>query len=170
MAADGNIGLDPLLDCMQPQLFQAPDLRLGKGCVNEILEGCSPEQRERLAQYFPGGLGIAGLTRRSGLVEQGLEALEVELAGLNAQPVTGRLSHQSGAVSIVREHAAKAREVRLQGWACARRRRRSPKPVDQPVPGDDLVAAQQEHGERRSLLRAAERQDAPLIEDLQRAK
>ena len=103
-------------------------------------------------------------------LEQGPEALQVELAGLHAQPVPGRLRHQPGASSIVLEAAAKARDVGVQGGARAGRWRRSPQPVDELVTGDDPVAAEQQHCQGRPLLRPAERENAALVEDLERAE
>jgi hypothetical protein len=118
----------------------------------------------------PRGLGFFGRKRRPRLLEQRLEALEVEFARLNPQPVTGRLRYHSTAVPVVREHAAKARDVRLESGTRARRRRCSPHPVDEPVAGDDLVAAEQEHGEGRPLLCPAERERFVPVEDLERAQ
>jgi hypothetical protein len=84
VAADGQVRVQPLHAGIQSQLCQASDLGLGEGCVNQVLERRAAEQRERLTQALPRPLGIAGRARRSGLVEQGLEALQIELTGLDA--------------------------------------------------------------------------------------
>jgi hypothetical protein len=89
---------------------------------------------------------------------------------INAQPVTRRLRYEPVAAPVVRDGAAKARNVRLQSRPRARRRRCSPHPVDEPVAGDDLVTAEQEHGEGRPLLCPAERERFVPDEDLERAQ
>jgi hypothetical protein len=138
--------------------------------VHQVLERRTAEQRERLVQVVPRPLGIAGRARRTGLLELGLEAFQVELAGLHAQPVPGRLRHQPGASAVVLEDAAKARDVGVQGWARAGRRRFSPQPIDELVARDHPVAAEQQHCQGRPLLCPAERENAALIEDLERAE
>src|SRR5918993_449724 len=170
MAANDQVRLQPLHEGIQAQLLQASDVGLGEGCVNQVLKRRTPEHRERLTQALPRPLGIAGRMRRSGPVKEGLEALQVELAGLHAQPVPGRLGHQPGASSLVLEAAAKARDVGVQGGARAGRRGCSPQPLDELVAGDDPVAAEQQHCQGRPLLRPAERENAALIEDLERAE
>jgi hypothetical protein len=133
--------------------------------VDEVLERCAPKQRERLANAIASGARVA---HRTGLADQALEALEVELAGLHAQPVSRRLRHDAGPGPLNVEDPTEARHVRLERGPGAGRRGRSPEPVDEPIAGYDLVAPQEKHGEGRPLLCPAEREDASLIEDLER--
>jgi hypothetical protein len=163
--AGGQVGIQPLLQATQPQFLQTPDLCGGEGYVGEVFEGFAAKQRQRVAKVVPGSLCITRRTRRPGVVEQSLETLEIEFPGFHAEPISGRLRHQPGAVSIVEEDAAKARDVGLQGWARAGRGRSSPQPFDQLVAGYDSVAGQQEHGEGRALLWTTQRQDAALVEN-----
>ena len=50
VAAEREVGLDALLQRQDPQLLEAPDLRLREGLVAEVGEHRSAPQREHLAQ------------------------------------------------------------------------------------------------------------------------
>ena len=50
------------------------------------------------------------------------------------------------------------------------RRALLPQGVDQPVPGHDLIGVEEQHGEERPLLRAAEIERLPAGDHLQRAE
>ena len=49
-AAQLEIGVDPFLQGLQPELLEAADLALGEALESEVAERWAPPQRERLAQ------------------------------------------------------------------------------------------------------------------------
>ena len=56
--AEGEVGLDPLLQADQAQLLEPRDLGLGEGLVAEVGEGRPPPQRQGGPQHprrLPGG-------------------------------------------------------------------------------------------------------------------
>jgi hypothetical protein len=60
--------------------------------------------------------------------------------------------------------------VNVQGSNRGRRRGLGPKEGDEPIPRDDLVAVQQKCGEKRPLLRSAERNPPAVLEDFDRTE
>jgi hypothetical protein len=60
--------------------------------------------------------------------------------------------------------------VDLDGVARRRRRVVGPQLLDQAVAGDDPVGLEQQDGQERPLLRAAERQPVPVRVDLERTE
>src|SRR5207247_5472563 len=98
MVSELKLGPDPLLDCDQVQLFQPGDLGLGERLVGEIGERGAPPERERLGEQIRGLARSTGSEGASAFGEQGLEAMKVELAGLEAEhiPGGGRLEQPIG--------------------------------------------------------------------------
>src|SRR6266542_108493 len=97
MALPDKIDLDSLLQRGQVQLLQAGDLGLGEALVAEVGERRTAPERERLLQVP--------------LFDQSLEALQVELARLDAQQVARSLGQQP----LLTEHLPQLRDVDLQG-------------------------------------------------------
>ena len=80
MAAEREVGFDPLLECRQPELLQPRDLDLGERVVRELRQRRAAPERERLAQLAAASSARPAAERPSSLLEQGLEPMEVELA------------------------------------------------------------------------------------------
>src|SRR5207249_7260041 len=128
MVSQLKLGLDPLLDRGQVQLFQPGDLCLGEWLVGEISERGTPPERERLGEQIRGLARSTVSEGASAFGEQGLKAMKVELAGLEAEhvPGGGRLEQPSGL-----EQLPQLRDVDLQRLGRGRRRALSPELVDQ---------------------------------------
>ena len=94
-----------------------------------------------------------------------LEALDVELAGLDAHEVSGRAGHDP----VGAERRTERMDVHLERVQRPGRRRLAPDPVDQPVGGDGLVRLEEQLGEQGTGPRAPQRnRDAVVVEHLQR--
>ena len=79
MALESEVGLDALLDRREPQLLQPGNGSLGEALAAEVGERQPAPQPERLAQMRGRLLRLTGRERRSPILEQPLEASQVEL-------------------------------------------------------------------------------------------
>ena len=162
MTTDGKLGLDPLLERGKPQLAETSDRRLRERLIGEVGERRPAPQRERLAQLLHSRRGIGA----AGLGDEPLEAGDVELGRVDPQHVAGR----AGEEPAVAELFAQPGNVALDDLCDRRRRRLPPQLVDQPLRRDDVVGVQQQDGEQRPLLAAAEHERTIVLDHLQRAK
>ena len=105
------------------------------------------------------------------LLDQRLEAMEVELAGRDRQHVAVRTREEDavltrlsvlGSAGSSLEPPAQLRDERVNALRRARRRLGTPEVVDDLVDRHDLVRAQQEQGEQSALLMPAEREALSL--------
>ena len=46
-----EVGIEPQLDRLQPELLETGDLGLGEGLVGELLEGPAPPESQRLTEH-----------------------------------------------------------------------------------------------------------------------
>ena len=49
--ASPEVGIEPQLDRLQPELLETGDLGLGEGLVGEVLEGPAPPECQRLTEH-----------------------------------------------------------------------------------------------------------------------
>ena len=141
-----------LLEAAEPQLLQPADLGLREALAGELRERRATPQRQRLVEL------ALGLER--------LEAVEVELAGLDAQQVAGRPRLDP----LAAEELAQVGDVDLQRLVDGRRRVLLPQRVDQPVSRDDAIGVEQQQGQQRALLEAAHLERPPIRVHLKRAE
>ena len=104
--------------------------------------------------------------RRLSAVAQELEAGEIELVRLEPQQVSARFRLQT----LPSEHLAQLRDVDLQRLSRRLRRLLVPEGLDQPLVRDHAVRVHCEHGERGTLLGAAEVERPPVVEHFERAE
>ena len=110
----------------------------------------------------------------SAVFHEPLEPVSVQLVRPDAEHVARtacdkNLLRVAGHVPAV-ERLSKLRDVDLDGLYGGRRRSSLPQLVDQPVDRDDFVSVEEEDGEKRALLDAAEANLATLRPDLDRAE
>ncbi len=150
MLPEREVGIDPPLDRQQAQLLQTRDRRLRERLVGEIRERRPTPEPERLAQQPGSGGGIG----RGSLLDEPLEAADVELVAVEPQDVAGRArDEQRGAGA---ERLAQPRDARLQRRRARLGRLARPELLDQPVRRDDLVGVEEQEREQVSLPRARE--------------
>src|SRR5262245_5099759 len=158
LAAELELGVDPLLDRSEAQLLEARDLALGEGVVGEIGERRSAPERERLGQRRRTRRRVAAV-RSDGPLEAG----EVELLGLDVEQVAGRARIQS----LRREQLAQVGDIDLEGRPRRLRGALAPEAVDQRVAGNDLVRMQEENREQGALLAPTQGERAVALAHLQ---
>jgi hypothetical protein len=159
VAPERKIGVDPLLECRQAELFEALDLAAGEVVVGEIRQRWAAPQSQRQAQLL-GSLARLGV---AGLLKQLLEPLRVELAGSDLQHVAARTRQQH----VVAERLAQLRDVTLQRLGGGLRPPLAPQAIDQSLACDELVRVQQQNREQLALPSRADDERPIVIGDLQ---
>src|SRR5262249_22770417 len=157
-----ELGVDPLFDRPQPEVLEPASLLVGGILECEVGQRRAAPDGKRLAKET--GPRARILTLRFG--DEALEAPEVELVRLEHESVARRARHEHA----LREDLAKLGDEVLERRRGGPRRMLAPEPVDQPICRHRLSLAEQEEGEQRPLLLAAEREGSPRFHDLERAE
>jgi hypothetical protein len=110
VTAQGEVGIDPHLDGHEPDLLQPRDARPGEALVRDVGQRRAPPQAERVAQPLRRLARQAPVSQVAGLVDQALEAVQIQLAGLHGDQVARR----PGAQHVGHERLAQARDVHPQ--------------------------------------------------------
>src|SRR5581483_10372271 len=163
---EGELDLVSQLERVEVELLESSPLRLRERLAGEVRERRAAPERERLADEAGGSLGAAGVELPLGSPDELLEALEVELAGLEAQAVglPARLD------PLGAERLPEAVHVDLERGDGRAGRIVAPDQVDEPVARNRLAGAEQERGEHGPLLRPPERDPALVRAGLDRAQ
>ena len=166
VAAERKIGFQEQLERGQPQLLEPSGLAERECFVLDVRKRPPPPQAERLAQHLPRLLGRIVCKQAPTLVEQALEAVDIESARGDPQPVPrrSRLDH------VRAEHLAQPRHVHLNGRHRRGGRLVSQELVDNPRRRRHLVRPEQQDDKQRALLLRAERQLAIVPPDNDRAE
>ena len=170
--AEGQVGVDPVLQGGQPLLLQPDDVPARERLGGEVGEGRSAPQLQRLAQQ-PGRQGVlAGGQAPAPLGGQPLEAVEVQLARVDPEQVAGRPRQQQvGAPAAAgAQRLAQPRHVHPQRALRVARRAGPPEVLDQPVGRHHAARVQQQVGQERPLPDPAERQRPVVPHDLERSE
>ena len=166
VAPECEVGVDPELDCCQPDLLEPGDGCLGEALVGEVRERRAPPQRQRVAEPLRRVGRQAAREQAPPLVHQPLEAVEIELVGLDPDDVAGR----SGRQHVLRKRLAQPRDVDAQRGGGVLGRVLAPELVDQPVSGNDLVGVEEEPGEKRTRLGPTQGNLASPVPHLERSQ
>ena len=94
VAPECEVGVDPQLQRGEPDLLEPGDGRLREALVGEVRERRTPPQRQRVAQPLRRVGRQAASEQAPPLVHQPLEAVEIELVGLDPDDVAGRSRRQ----------------------------------------------------------------------------
>ena len=164
VVAEGELGLDAILERGDMELLEPRDLVLREPLVGEIGERCPVPERQCLPQPVRGIGVVAGLECHPALSEQPLEAVAIELSRLDRNAVGAA----DGADRVSRELLAQRRDAVLQDLGGGRRRILAPELVDDHVAGERLVRVEEEQRQDRALLGAAERELSLAVERLKR--
>jgi hypothetical protein len=163
VAAEGEIGLDAVFERSEAQLLEARGLGLREGLVREVGKRRPPPEGECVAEE---GRAVGRVRERTRLRDEPLELRRVELLRTDREHVAGPAREQA----VSTHELAEARHVALERRAGRVRRRAGPERVDELLGRDGLVRAQQEGGEDGALLRASERDLAPVLHNRQRTE
>ncbi len=165
VAAEPELGLDPVLGRREPQLVEPRDLALDERVVAEIRERLPTPERQRLLQEL-GGLAVrAPAERCRSFHGEPLEALGVQLVGLDPQAVGAALGRQA-----VGDDLPHLRDVDLERVRRGRGRLLAPQVLDQEIGSDELVSVQQKQREQCTRLTAFYRERRAIRFDLERPK
>ena len=172
--AERKLCVDAVHDGAQAQLLEPPDLRLCEVELREVGERRSAPERKRVPELFRGARCIAVFEGVMRVEPQPLEAVQVEVVGLDVEPIAGRLRDErvpvrAVAVAARRGRGAAVRRLleRVRGSA---RCFLAEEVVDQPVTRDDLARVEQEDREERALAKTDERQDPAATAHLERSE
>ena len=168
VAAGGEVGLDAQLERGEPLLLQARDLGAGERLERELGERRPAPQRERLAQGRRRGLRLA-VRRARGAPSSTSRSKRSASSSPGARAGGSRRAScvtTSGSPSALRRRETCTCTVftRAAGRVLAPQRER------QPLGAHRLVGVQQQHGEHRARLDAAQRNTAGAVADLDRAE
>ena len=124
-------------------------------------------QRERLAEELPGAAGLAGAQRARALAGQPLEAVGVDVGGLEREPVAARrLGHERR----VAQRPPQPRDERLQRVHLVGGHVLLPDRVDQPAERDRASGVEREPHEQRLQPGPADLDRAVAVGDLERSQ
>ena len=168
VAAERELAVDPVHHGGEAQLLEPLDVGARVRLEAEAGEDAAAPERERLLERPRRLLDRARCGLGTGRGDHALEPERVELvgrqleqiavrAGRNRAPVAGECLAQLGDVHLNRLHGRGRRPL-------------PPELVDEPVARDDLVRAEEQHGEERLLLGGAERHGQSVVEHVQRTE
>ena len=160
VGAAREVGLDPALDRVQVELFEAGCLDHAERSGADVFERGAAPETERFRE---------GLRRHQRLLalralDEFLEALEIEFVRLNAQCIA-----VSAPLDPLRaQHFAQPVDRHLQRIRGRRWWSVAPDAFNQPVTRDRAIRVQEQTGKERPLSRAADGQDRTADRDLER--
>ncbi len=157
-----QVGLDPLFERHEPNLFEMRDMGLSERLEDEVGQRRAAPEAESLSQSSRAFGRIPG----SRALDQGTEPIEIQLAGPNVHPVTGRF----GLEDLRSECLTQLRDEVLQRGDRGSRWLLAPECVDEPVDRDHTAGLEQQEGENGALLQAAEKDRTRLLIHLQRSE
>ena len=158
MAAERELGVDPLLDGGEPELLEPLRLDAREPLELEIRERSSVPERLGGPQRPRRRGRVTGRERLAALGDQPLEVLQIELARLDAEEIAAAAGGETRLVRRRRaQHLPEPRDVVAQGVVGRVEALLGEELVDQPLARDDPVRAQQEQRQQRALLRPAGR-------------
>ena len=107
VATKCEVGLDPERDRREPDLLEPGDGRLRKALVGEVRKRRASPQRQRIVKPLRSICCQTSSQQASPLVNQALEAVEVEVVRFDPEGVAGRSRRQH----VLRKRLAKSRHV-----------------------------------------------------------
>ena len=172
VAAEGQVGIDPLLDGHETQSFEPGDLVLREPLVDEVHERRAPPHLERLAQARQRLVRPPRGARALPVGDRPLEADDVDGLGRHLQHVAAGPGQERRPVRAGGAHELLAQlgDLDLQPLGGGSRRPAVPQLVDQAVGRDHLVAMQQQQRQERAALVAANGNFPTGVQDLQRSQ
>ena len=115
--AERELGVDPILERLEPELLEPVDVRARERLVGQVGERTAPPERQRRPQPIRRCADVAVFEQPAAFTGQALEPLGIELIRANVQYVSGRPRDESLvlAPSVFRlQRFPKARDVPLE--------------------------------------------------------
>ncbi len=153
MAAEPEIGVDPILECRDSKLLEPDDLRVSERLPGEVGERRPTPERECRPQGVGRTSGVARPERRPPLLAETSELEEVDGFRVDDEPVPRRrrLERAFG------QELSQLRDVDLDRVAGRVGRVLPPEPIDEAIARDDVICLQEQGGEQRAPLLSPER-------------
>ena len=167
MQSKRQVRFDALLYRSQAQVFETLDLKPREWLELEVGER-TPAPGFGVAHELRRLFRIAGLERAPSVCQEVLEALVVELAGLDSEHVSGRLGGEPRLVSA--ERLSQTRDLNPQRVVAGLWTLIAQQLLGESIAGHHAVGAQQQKREQGALPGAAERERNPVGPHLDRAK
>ena len=139
VAAELDLGLEPVFKRRQAELLEPRDLLLQERLVGEIGEGRPAPERERVAERT----GPLGRRKRPRVAHEPLEAVRVDRPRIDDEHVTGR----AGLDRPASEHPSQPRDGVLDDRLGRRGRLAAPEIVEEHVHRDDRAGVERQVGE-----------------------
>jgi hypothetical protein len=152
------------LDCAEAPVFELARCRPRRSLALEIRQRSAAPERERGIEVVGRGRRAVLVERRAGPGDELLEAVEVELPGLDMQPVRAA----GGLDSLLAECAPQPVDVNLERPRGLCGRLGAPDGVDQLLARDGAVGVEEQLGQDRALLGPAECQSVRAVDRLER--
>jgi hypothetical protein len=160
VASQSEPGIVEELVRPQPSFLQLRRFRLVDRLSREVGERFARPEIERALQIL-GCIGRSSRSERSRRrFDEALEPSEVELLGLELQPVAGPMPLDA----LGAEHLAEPVHVHLERRDGGPRGLGAPESVDDPVSRCDRVRVQEQEGQQGALLRRSQR-ERPFVPD-----
>ena len=166
VSPERELGVDPELDCGQPDLLEPGDGSLSKALKGEVGKRRASPQLQCVVESLRRVGRQAASQQAPRLVGEVLEAVEIELVGLDPDEVARRPGRQH----VVRKGLAKSRDVDAQRGRGVLGRVHAPELVDQPVGRNDLVRVEEKRSEQRTWPGPAQRNLAAFLPHLERSQ
>ena len=166
VAAELELGLDSILRRGRPQLLEPGRLCPRVRDVGAVGERRPTPKTECLAEGHRRLCRLAGPEVRPGLIDDPLEPVRVQLAGLDDEEVAGAPRHEH----VRLDQLAQLRDAVLDHLRGRGRGVAFPELVDQAIARDDLVAPEEENRHQLALVDSAHRDESISCADLERAE
>ncbi len=171
--AEGDLGVETVLERTQPELVEAADLRLGELGVGHVKQRVAAPQAEGLGQLGTGG---GRIVHEPGVAftRQALEPGGVDGLRIHAQDVAARLRHEAACgragPPFGRQRIAQPRDVERERLRTARRQVGAPDGLGDDVRRQHPVRVDDQQGQQGPLSARRHGQDPAVVDDLEWAQ
>lgn len=171
VAAEGEVGFDPILGRAPAELAQPGALGRGEVVEDEVGEGVPPPQRQRLSQQVR--CSARHPLRRLGatFAHQTGEPQGVDVVGVQVEHVAGRVSDEHVGGAGLPQRPPSLRDDKVEGVGRLLRQLVAVEAFDEPVGAHDVAGVErQDRSQRPQLLAAEADRRAVVRRHLQRAE
>src|SRR6266511_681825 len=139
----GQVGLDPILEGIQPQVLQPSCFDRGEWVISYIGERLAPPETQRITEEARSTIRLLSKDT-PGLIDEPLEPHRVDLFGIELKHIAALPRSKDLLVSLIAEDVAYLRDVIANGLDTAPRATARPEFREDPVGGQDTAGMEQE--------------------------